>query len=440
MSGLKVVDDQTFTVELKQPESDWPLRLGYTAFVPVPSGALKDPKGFGEKLVGNGPYKLADGGWQHNVQIQLVPNPDYNGPRKAKNAGVTFKIYQNDDSAYQDLVAISAQSLQDLHQLHQRAKALRDRLTSGPKTLAARQAALANRQAALESARKADQDAKVQIKKREHLLQGHQAKIDDLKVKLNLAKKNDEYKAIQNQIAHDQSAMSKVEDEVLEAYGVIEAQASELAALEAETKKFAEEVEAFRAQIESQAGQQKAQLAELEAAIVGAEDIIPENVREQYRRLVKRHGADHGLHRERRLLGLLRLDHGADEERADQRPFDQFLHDLRPAPLHGRRRPPPDRAGRPARSGAIGIGSPVVRARMRSGGSLRNSLACAGLVMILDGLPDFEPTGRTTSPGPRKTEARGELSTPGSRGARHSRTARRAGCSPAKGRTPWAAG
>jgi oligopeptide transport system substrate-binding protein len=114
MSGLKVVDDQTFTVELKQPESDWPLRLGYTAFVPVPSGALKDPKGFGEKPVGNGPYKLADGGWQHNVQIQLVPNPDYNGPRKAKNAGVTFKIYQNDDSAYQDLMSNNLDILQTI--------------------------------------------------------------------------------------------------------------------------------------------------------------------------------------------------------------------------------------------------------------------------------------------------------------------------------------
>ncbi len=46
----------------------------------------------------------------------------------------------------------TAEHLRDLHQLHQRAKALRDRLTSGPKTLAARQAALANRQAALEAA------------------------------------------------------------------------------------------------------------------------------------------------------------------------------------------------------------------------------------------------------------------------------------------------
>ncbi|MFP3631888.1 ABC transporter substrate-binding protein, partial [Burkholderia sp. SIMBA_045] len=92
--GLKVVDDTTFTVELKQPESDWPLRLGYTAFMPVPSAALADPKSYGEKPVGNGPYKMAETGWQHNVQISLVPNPDYNGPRKAKNGGITFKIYQ----------------------------------------------------------------------------------------------------------------------------------------------------------------------------------------------------------------------------------------------------------------------------------------------------------------------------------------------------------
>ncbi|MBD1543584.1 ABC transporter substrate-binding protein [Arthrobacter sp. IA7] len=114
MSGLTVVDDQTFTVELNQPESDWPLRLGYTAFVPVPSGALADPKGFGEKPVGNGPYKMADGGWQHNVQIRLVPNPDYTGFRKAKNAGVTVKIFQNDDAAYQDLLSNNLDVLQGI--------------------------------------------------------------------------------------------------------------------------------------------------------------------------------------------------------------------------------------------------------------------------------------------------------------------------------------
>ncbi len=186
----------------------------------------------------------------------------------------------------------TADNLRELHQLHQRAKALRDRLTSGPKTLAARQAALATRQAALETARKALQDAKVQLKKNEHLLQSQQSKIDDLKVKLNQVKKNEEYKAIQNQIAHDKLALGRVEDDILNAYSEIEAQAAALAAQDAEVKKFAEDVVAFQAQIDAQAGTQKTQLEELENAIVDAEAIIPEELRDRYRRTVKQRGAD----------------------------------------------------------------------------------------------------------------------------------------------------
>ena len=45
-------------------------------------------------------------------------------------------------------------------------------------------------------------------------------------------------------------------------------------------------------QIEAQAAGQRQQLAELETAIVDAEAIIPEDVRERYRRTVKQHGAE----------------------------------------------------------------------------------------------------------------------------------------------------
>jgi predicted nucleic acid-binding Zn-ribbon protein len=189
-------------------------------------------------------------------------------------------------------MAITAASLQELHRLHHRAKALRDRLSAGPKTLAARQTALVNRQAAVEAARKALQDVKVQLKKKEHTLQGHQTKIDDLKVKLNLVKKNDEYKALQNQIAHDQVAIGKLEDEMLEAMTAIDEQTAALATLEADVKKFGQDVATLKTEIESKASAQKSQLQELETAIIEAEDVIPEDHREQYRRVVKQHGAD----------------------------------------------------------------------------------------------------------------------------------------------------
>lgn len=186
----------------------------------------------------------------------------------------------------------TAESLRELHQLHQRAKALRDRLTSAPKILAARQAALAKREGDRDDARKALQDAKVHLKKREHSLQALEAKIDDLRVKLNQVKRNEEYKAIQNQIAHDQSAKGKLEDEILETLGAIETQAAALATREAEFKALEAGVAALQRQVESQAAGQKTQLQELETAIIEAEAIIPEDHRDRYRRVVKQHGAD----------------------------------------------------------------------------------------------------------------------------------------------------
>src|SRR5215213_4716033 len=146
-------------------------------------------------------------------------------------------------------------NLRELHQLHQRAKALRDRMSSGPKTLAARQGALATRQTALEGKRKELQDAKVQLKKREHSLQALQAKIDDLRVKLNQVKKNDEYKAIQNQLAVDKAAVEKLEGEILEDMVRIDELSASHTGEEAEVKKFAQEVATLQSQIESQAAE-----------------------------------------------------------------------------------------------------------------------------------------------------------------------------------------
>jgi predicted nucleic acid-binding Zn-ribbon protein len=186
----------------------------------------------------------------------------------------------------------TADNLRELHQLHQRARALRDRLASGPKTLAAREAALANRQAALETSRKALQEARVQLKKNEHSVQGWNTKIDDLKLKQSLAKKNDEYKAIQNQIAIDKNAIEKLEVEMLEEMERIDELVKKLASDEADAKKFAADVATLKAEIASQSDGQRQQLNELETAIVEAESIIPEDLRERYRRTVKQHGAD----------------------------------------------------------------------------------------------------------------------------------------------------
>jgi oligopeptide transport system substrate-binding protein len=101
MSGLKVVDDNTFTITLNSPIPYFVYKLGYEVFSPLPESFYKDPKAAGEKPVGNGPYKFVS--WQHKKQIELTRNDDYTGSNKAKNGGVIFKNYSKLETAYQDL-------------------------------------------------------------------------------------------------------------------------------------------------------------------------------------------------------------------------------------------------------------------------------------------------------------------------------------------------
>ncbi|MBC7592756.1 MAG: ABC transporter substrate-binding protein [Kineosporiaceae bacterium] len=103
ISGLKVVDDKTFTIELKQAESDFPGRLGYSAFFPLPATALDDIVAYGKKPIGNGPYDFAS--LETNVEAKLLPSKTYKGVRPAKNGGVTLKFYTDPDAAFSDVQA-----------------------------------------------------------------------------------------------------------------------------------------------------------------------------------------------------------------------------------------------------------------------------------------------------------------------------------------------
>jgi oligopeptide transport system substrate-binding protein len=106
LTGLKEVDDTTFTVTLKEARSDFPLRLGYSAYFPLPAAAWDDLEAFGENPIGNGPYMLdGEGAWKHEEQIDLVVNPDYTGSREPKNGGLTIKFYLDQGAAYSDLLA-----------------------------------------------------------------------------------------------------------------------------------------------------------------------------------------------------------------------------------------------------------------------------------------------------------------------------------------------
>jgi oligopeptide transport system substrate-binding protein len=101
MEGLKVVDDTTFTIDLKSAVPAFGHKLAYIVFAPLPASFYKNPKAAGEKPVGNGPYKFDS--WDHKKQIKIVRYDDYKGSNKAKNGGVLFKNYTTLEAAYEDL-------------------------------------------------------------------------------------------------------------------------------------------------------------------------------------------------------------------------------------------------------------------------------------------------------------------------------------------------
>ncbi|MEE1927749.1 ABC transporter substrate-binding protein [Streptomyces sp. TRM 70351] len=103
MSGLKVVDDLTFTIELSGPVPYFQYKLGYTTWAPLPSVAFDDPKAFGQKPIGNGPYTFEK--WDHNKVFQVAAFDEYKGEDKAHNSGIQFKNYSTPEAAYQDLMS-----------------------------------------------------------------------------------------------------------------------------------------------------------------------------------------------------------------------------------------------------------------------------------------------------------------------------------------------
>ncbi|MDT9688368.1 ABC transporter substrate-binding protein [Streptomyces sp. P9(2023)] len=103
MSGLKVVDPKTFTVKLTQKFSTWPDTLGYAAFSPLPKSFFDDHAAWLDKPVGNGPYTVDS--YAKGSQMELKRWAGYPGADKAKNGGVTLRVYTDNNTAYTDLTA-----------------------------------------------------------------------------------------------------------------------------------------------------------------------------------------------------------------------------------------------------------------------------------------------------------------------------------------------
>jgi oligopeptide transport system substrate-binding protein len=113
MSGLQVVDDQTFTVALTGPFAQFPVTVGYSAFYPLPESFFDDPEAFGTRPVGNGPFQATED-FVPGQGFTAARYDDYAGEETAKAENVEFRVYADLNTGLNDVEAGNLDVLPDM--------------------------------------------------------------------------------------------------------------------------------------------------------------------------------------------------------------------------------------------------------------------------------------------------------------------------------------
>ncbi|CCG01884.1 peptide ABC transporter substrate-binding protein [Blastococcus saxobsidens] len=103
MTGLEVVDDQTFTVTLNDPFAQFPVTVGYNAFFPMAEAFFEDPEAAAlDTPIGTGPFQ-AEGPFEEGVGITLSKYDDYAGENEANAETLEIDVYSEITTSYRDV-------------------------------------------------------------------------------------------------------------------------------------------------------------------------------------------------------------------------------------------------------------------------------------------------------------------------------------------------
>jgi uncharacterized protein len=179
----------------------------------------------------------------------------------------------------------------EIHRLHQQLRDVQEQMERGPKQLKARQQATQQKIADLEAQKQKHKASRVAVDQKSLQLKTNEAKIGDLRVKLNQASSNREFDIIRAQIDADTMANSVLEDEILE--GLEKVDAAQIAVRQLEEGVVAAKAEEARlaAETEGVLPGLQARTVELQQALASAEEELPPDLVLSYRRMAQAYGA-----------------------------------------------------------------------------------------------------------------------------------------------------
>ena len=189
-------------------------------------------------------------------------------------------------------IEISAELLRRLHRIHRQRTDLNGQIARGPRQIQAGETLvvkasddLAAAKEALKHAIMASDDKQLQLKTRE-------ARVEELKAKLNTAASNREFNTLKEQIAAEKQANSVQNDEILEAMEVIETLEAELKAVEAEQEKQQKDHEKRVVEVQAKMSQLESELQRVEGELAVSEKEIPAAALGDYKRVTETKGED----------------------------------------------------------------------------------------------------------------------------------------------------
>ncbi len=189
-------------------------------------------------------------------------------------------------------MSITGTALRELHRIHKQLTDLRGRLNRGPAQIAATEGAVKRLETELEQAKEAHKKARIASDEKQLQLRSREARISDLKARLNTANSNKEFQTLKDQIAADLQANSVLEDEILESLERIDILADRSKKAEASLAAAKAEATKVKARVEGEQANLESELARVLDELKAAEKNLPADFKSDYERVARVRGEE----------------------------------------------------------------------------------------------------------------------------------------------------
>jgi predicted nucleic acid-binding Zn-ribbon protein len=179
-----------------------------------------------------------------------------------------------------------------LHRLHLALHEVQEQLSRGPRQIKAREQLVSQAETDLAAKRDQLKQLRVTSDRKSLDLKTNEAKIADLRGKLNACSSNREFDIIKGQIEADTVANSVLQDEILELFETVDKAQTDIKSAEQKVAKAKEELKRFSDQFAADSAGLQSRVADLTGQIKQSESGLGGDLAEKYRRLVDAHGAE----------------------------------------------------------------------------------------------------------------------------------------------------